>query len=164
MPGQSARDRRDARDDRRRLRRRAIGAAAAVALLSTTFAGAAASAAPTSPAPSGRPAARAASTSDPLALPALPRSSTYARQMLVALYGGEPTRDEIVLLGTSLDDGLSAGTAAYGLLRNERWVGRRVDAVYRSLLDRSPTRAERRRWVLRVIGGTRVGDRSSSDR
>ena len=102
--------------------------------------------------------ARAASTSEPLAIPALPRSSTYARQVLVALYGDEPTRDEIVLLGTSLDGGLPAGTAAYGLVRNERWVGPRVDAVYRSLLDRSPTRAERRRWVLRVIGGTRVED------
>ena len=141
------------------MRRRAIvAAAAATALLSTTFAGAAAWATPTSPSSAAEPVTRAAAASDPQAIPALPRTSTYARQMLVALYGGEPTRDEIELLGTSLDSGLSAGTAAYGLVRNERWVGPRVDAVYRSLLDRSPTRAERRRWVLRVIGGTRVED------
>ena len=106
-------------------------------------------------APAG--AARAASAratrpvpSGPLALPGLPRSAAYVRQLYVAVAGREPTSDEVRVVGTGLDAGLAPAVVVEALARSDDFLLPRLDHLYRQLLDRPANATGARFWADRL--------------
>ena len=134
------------RADQRGRRTRAAAALVVVVLVAALSP----SVAPAGAAPAASARATRPVPSGPLALPGLPRSAAYVRQLYVAVAGREPTSDEVRVVGTGLDAGLAPAVVVEALARSDDFLLPRLDHLYRQLLDRPANATGARFWADRL--------------